>query len=280
MNPLRGWLLWWRVALAVAACTAAVLLNLRAWQVGRDAREMGLLGCYLAGAVVLGLAWLSVFGALRAEVSKENLRRGVSVADLLGLMATIPGCLGCYALWPAAALLMALLFVALALSKDFPGPDRKGALLRVGLASVLFLVTWYEIATITSRALHGLGERIDATVGEERLMAFAADAIASRRQARLGEAGEDRFLKQDEIPDDIHALIGHQPAWTRVDVRFEGGDPYVTISNNTQDAFRIEVRPSRTLHEPGVAFLAWCAQDTAGLQWRPGIYLDTAGNFR
>jgi hypothetical protein len=234
------------------------------------------------------------------------------MADVIACLLTVPGCLGCYALWPVALFVPVVLLLALLSSgKSAGGPDWR-LIRRAGVTGLLFVLTWYECATVKRQALHGFAERVESRVSEEQLFAWVGAVIAAEKKRPLavaavvglgsspGQGGlialpalsaggiqaerprhlPPGMLTRDEIPTFIHDLIGHFPETTRVEVRLDRGDPYVAVFNSSLEAFRITVRPSRRPHERSPFPPRWLIQELDGLQWRPGIFFDTAGNFR
>jgi hypothetical protein len=268
------------VAFPLGVCLGALLLNARAWHVGRDAPGHGLMPLYLGCLFLLLLAWLSVLLLFRAVTEKEK-PSGLTVADVIVLFLTMPACAGCYGLWPFVLLVWAFLFLAVALfagrkdanSRDWPLTRR------AGLTAVLFLLTWYHCATAKRQALHGFADRIEATVREDRLLDWAAEVMAGRKAGKDSDAS-GHFLERDEIPAFVHDLMGGVPQRTRVVVHVKGAGPHVSIATSAQESLRITVRPSRAPHQRGPFPPPWVFQESAGLPWRPGIYLDTLGNFR
>jgi hypothetical protein len=258
----------------IAVCAWALFAHQRAWQLGYAHPEVGLMGCLMAGAFALGLAWLSVYLKFRKAVRKE-ISAGLHVGDLLVGFLAMLGCIGCYPLWPVALCVMALYVLALT-SRTAGLEPRK--VRQAGLTCALFLLTWFECASLYPEALQGFAERLDKRVGEVRIMAWAEEVIAARKR-RKDAADGDPFLAREEIPEFAHDLMGGRPDKTRVEVRLWSGDSCVTIASTANHAFRVTIHTSRRPHEDGPP-ACWFSPGLTGLQWRPGIFLDTVGNFR
>jgi hypothetical protein len=182
--------------------------------------------------------------------------------------------------------------------------------LRAGIAAGLFAVTWYECAGVTRQAMLGLGARIEAHGGADKLLDWAAEVVAGRRQWRqllpvegatvVGLAasppGPDRLLTSSgwivaraelrahslapgEIPDWVDRLMGRFEGVRTVAVYAEpggyGGEPCVILfTGSSAYHFEIFLRPSRQRRD---LLPWWLGEGTTGLEWRPGILLETGG---
>jgi hypothetical protein len=269
------------IAFPLGVCLGASFVRAQAWRLGSRWPQNGYMPCYVWSFLLLMLAWLSVVWVFRAGVSRDK-PGGVTVADVLVCFLTVVGCIGCYPLWPIVLCLLTMVVVALVETrKGVLGPAWKPLAVRAAITGLLFVFTWYQCATTRRQALRGFAHRIETLVGEDRLLAWASEQIAAAKakQKKLPDANRND-LKPEEIPDFVHDLMGGVPARTRVVVQLDRPDPSVAIFNSSQEAFRVTVRPSRQLHEYADFPPHWWVQETAGVQWRPGIYLDTAGNFR
>lgn len=260
--------------LPLGVCLWAFFAHHMAWQLGYAHPEVGLMGCFLGSAFALGLAWLSVYLAFRRAVQKE-VSAGLHVGDLLVGFLTMFGCVGCYPLWPVALGVMTLYVLPLTSRTACLEPRR---VRQAGITAFLFLLTWFECATLYPEALQGFSERVEERVGEARLMAWAEEIIAARKLRKHAPDG-DPFLAREQIPEFAHDLLGGRLDKTRVEVRLWGGDPSVSIASTANHAFRVTIRPSRRPHEDGPP-ACWFGPGLTGLEWRPGIFLDTVGNFR
>jgi hypothetical protein len=312
---------WKGIVAALGVCLGAFLLNTRAWHVGYEGSATGLLGCHFLRCLLLLLAWVAVLATFNAAAGGEKPPAGTPTPARAAAFSAllIPACVGCYPMWPTVlALLLPALLVALMHFRRQSGPPADGAgtrraVLYVGLAAVLFTVTWYECAGVTRQALRGLGERIEAHGGSDKLLAWAAEVIAARQRREQalpleaptvvglaasppGPGGvltaaawvavraglDDRGLARGEIPDWVEQLMG----------RFEGvrsggvylrtrgvlygeDDPCVVLyAGSSAYHFEIFLRPSRHRRDPPAW---WFGEGTAGLEWRPGIFLETGG---
>src|SRR5205823_8648626 len=118
--------------------------------------------------------------ALASALRKEILA-GLTVADLLLMFLTMFGCVGCYPLWPVALGVMTLCIFMLA--SRTPGLDPR-RVRQAGVTAVLFLLTWFECASVYQVSLQGFAERVEERVGEAKLMAWAEELIAARKQRK------------------------------------------------------------------------------------------------
>lgn len=262
-------------------CLGALLLHARAWHRGYSNPELGvLMGCQGVSFFILLAAWVWVSIVLfTIQVKKEKSTDG-RLGTTTALFLTVSGCFGCYPLWPVVLFLVALLLMPLtSRRKDSLGPNWRIVVLRAGITALLFTLTWYLCATVKKQALHGFGERIEAMVGEDHLIGWATEVIAARQQGKPQDANTAP-LAREEVPNFIHDLMGGEPKRTHVEVHIDGKNAYVTVTNSAQEAFRITIRPSRVAHDPGSFLPHWWVKESAGFEWRPGIDLDTLGNFR
>src|SRR5262249_55604070 len=133
---------------------------------------------------------------------------------------------------------------------------------------LLFTLTWYLCAATTREALHGLGARVEATAGADRLRAWAGEVIATH------PPGQGRgALEPDEIPDFVGDLLGDNQGVRGVEVR-HGDDPSVDLfTGGSAYHFRIRVHPAGVSHD----LPPWWVGEWAGLESQPGIYLETEG---
>jgi hypothetical protein len=270
---------WYRVALTLGLCAAAFVFNARAWRLGYADPGKGFLPFLMGNFFLLALTWLSVFTAFRSErpIAPPS---GMQLGDVIVLVLTAPGCLGCYPLWPAVLLVMLLVRVGVVVhGRATLGPGWRLIALRAGIVSVLFLLTWYECATTRRQALRGFAARLEDRAREGQLLDWAAEVIEARKKEVLQGQPPGRPPPPVEAPDFVHELVGGSPEQTRVQVHVEAGDPYVSVYTSVQESFQITLRPSRAAHELGPP-ARWLGGEMAGIEWRPGIYLDLAGNFR
>ncbi len=298
---------WVPVVVACGLAAAAVPLYGAAWRTGYAANALGLLGCHFLRCVLLLLAAWTVVAAFKAAAGQERsaARRGLTVLEILVILTLLPGCVGCYSVWPAVLLTLAApLLLTLA---RHPGGADAGRLagpvaLRLGLVVLLFTCTWYLGASTTRQALRGLGARIEAGGGADRLLAWAAEVLKAHRQREqdlpafgaaavgwtaspgqgpylaaavfLAGAGErPGRLAPDELPGWVDDLLGRFQGVRQVDVEDQGYGPCVALrTGGSAYHFRIDVCPSQG-NRPA---LPWWLADDAG-QPRPGIYLSTEG---
>jgi hypothetical protein len=266
---------WAWVALALGVCLGAFFLQGRAWRVGYEANCFGLLGCQALRCLLLLLGCMTVVAAFRALAGKPGLAdaTGLTIPELAVIVLLLPGCVGLYPLWvivlPVLMLVLLLWTVALHFSEKGAHRPAGLAVVRAGLAVVLFTLTWYFCASTTRQALHGLGERLEAEGGADRFLAWAAEVIATHKDGQHGGR-----LTPDEIPDFVDDLMGPFQGVRSVGVE-SSGDPCVTLyTGGSAYHFVIRLRPSRARHGPW----SWWLGEVAGeLEWRPGIDLATEG---
>jgi hypothetical protein len=319
MHWKTAWKDWKGVTAALVVCLGAFLLNGRAWRVGYEGSATGLLGCHFLRLLLLLLAWAAVLATFNAAARREQpaAGRGVPLGAVICAFFLIPACVGCYPVWPVIlGLLVPPVLVGLFLARKKtipPGEDAgtRKALLQVGLATLLFTGTWYACADVTRQAMLGLGARIEAHGGSEKLLDWAADVIAARRRwqqalqvegatavglaaAPPGPGGlltasawvtarayADRpLIWYGEMPDWVEQLLGRFEGVRSAMVYPEpggygGADPCVILfTGSSAYHFQIFLRPSRKPRDPPL----WCfGEGTAGLEWRPGIVIETGG---
>jgi hypothetical protein len=272
MTWTSAWGGWKWTAGALGACLGAVVIDVAAWRSGYAANAFGLLGCHFLRFLLLLVAGLMLIQVFRAAARREKppAATGPTVLDVAALVLCFSGCLGCYPVWPVILLLLAcpLLVELLFFRKGNRPAEDKWVLLRVGLVVGLFTLTWYLCAATTREALRGLGARIEARVGADRLRAWAGEVIAAH------PPGQGRgALEPDEIPDFVVDLLGPFQGVRGAEVR-PGDDPSVDLfTGGSAYHFRIRVRPSRVSRD----LPPWWVGEGAGLESQPGIYLETEG---
>lgn len=284
-------------------CLGAFGIRALAWHAGNDADALRLLGCHLLRSIVLVLAWAMVATVLRAAARKEKPTAGTgfSFAETLTVLLLVPGCVGCFPAWP---IVLGFLTAQLLLTPLFAPPGDRPArtdIIRAGIAVVLFTFTWYLCATTTRQALRGLGERIDARGGSERLRAWAAEVLATHRQRErdrstlaatgvvlaaspqgpllaiaagsLATDADRGGLAPADIPPWVDDLLGRFQGIRSIGVENAGGEAYVALrTGGSAYHFRIQVCPTKAGDGPRPW---WIGDD--GSTWRPGIYLGTEG---
>jgi hypothetical protein len=254
---------WGPILAGAGLCAAAFGVNVWAWQAGRQASWVMLMQCHLLALLVMLLAWWMVFNALSAGWPvPPALSWGRHLLAWTGVLAIVAGCINLHPALPLVALVLPLFLGALIVRRHTLGPGWKGIVLRAALAVLLFEATWYECATKYWQAMLGLGERIEAHGGSERLMAWAKEVIAET------PPNGGRTMVANEVPDFVVDMTGRIPGWPWVHV-YNGDDPTVMIANGSGYGFLITVRPKQADEEapPGGVF---------EFHWRPGIDLGTA----
>jgi hypothetical protein len=246
--------------------------------------------CYSGTILILPVAWLSVLLLFKVRLRKDRPNQpgtkstGPTAAELIigtfAVFSVFFGCMGCYALWPGILLFVAgTISLAGLFQAKVAGGSAWWVVGRGVFTTLTFTLTWYFCATMPSAVMHGFGDRIEAQVGEDRLFTWASEMIAETKPGKEGPITREH-VKREEIPDFIHELMGNELERTRVDVVLTSNDSYVTIASSINQALQITVRPSRAPHERGPGPPQWLLRDAAGFEWRPGIYIDTLGNFR
>jgi hypothetical protein len=309
MNWKPLWNDWKWIVAGVGACAGAFLLNARAWQVGYGANALALLGCHFLRLVLLLFAWVIVVTVFRAALRKEKptAAGGVTILEAASALTIFLGCMGCYPVWPVVLLLTAPMFLGLVFFGKCPAEHKLSrlAVVRVGIAVGLFLLTWYLCATTTRQALRGLGERIEAKGGSEKLTAWATEVIAAHKQRErnlpiVGAAavglmaspqGQGPFvaasaliagsmgnrsgrLEPDEIPDWVDDLLGPFQGVRSVGVEDHGGEPCVALfTGGSAFHFRITVCPLHVRDDAP----PWWLGELAHFESHQGIYLETEG---
>ncbi|HMC89039.1 MAG TPA: hypothetical protein VKI17_05805, partial [Gemmataceae bacterium] len=298
----------YRLALPIVICLGAFLIRELAWRAGYSANALGLLGCHFWRTLLLLLAWHTVLAACKAVARKEmaSAPTGLSPLDLASTLLIVPGCAGCYPVWPVVLLLLSLrMFLARILRRSgvaSPGSLTEMTIPGVALTVLLFTVTWYLCASTTRQAFNGLSARIEAK-GPDRLMAWATDVIAAHKQrvqalpvvgatvvgltaspagnapllvasavitARAGEPGR---LARDEIPDWVDDLLGPFQGIRSMGIENLERDPCVALyTGGSAYHFAVRVCPSRVRRGTPPW---WAGED--GSDWWPGISLSTEG---
>jgi hypothetical protein len=261
---------WLRVVPALVVCLGGFFNYTRAWYVGNGASAIGLLGCHFLSLLLLILSWGSVVIVFRAEVSKEQLARNKATTFDAVILAFFigSGCMGCYPLWPAVLVLLATTFLyAMVFARTEDRLPRRAAL-RGGVALLLFALTWYFCASTSRQAYRGLGERIEARGGADRLRAWAEELIDECKQGKR----QPRF-DRTELPDWIDELLGPFQGVKGVFVYgADQDDPSVVLyTGGSAYHFQITVHPKRRERNPP---LWWFGSES---EWQPGIYLGIGG---
>ncbi len=134
--------------------------------------------------------------------------------------------------------------------------------LRATLSATLFMLAWYECANTAVQFLDGLGARIDATCGSERLIAWAKEMIAA------GPRNSHQMLKRDDLPEFILQLTNSPgPPWPTGRV-WRGDRATVSIIYGSGYGYGITICPSDA-ESGGVTV------PSERKAWRPGIWLGT-----
>jgi hypothetical protein len=271
MDWKRIWNDWKAPGAAVVLCLGAFFLNAGAWHAGYCASWSALGGCNFLRMLLLLLAWGAVFSVFEeaAPTDKPFPASAGSVLRNLGLVLLVPACFSCQFLWPVVLLLSLAGVLALRSVRNGAIPTvSKRTVVRFVFVSLLFPLTWYLCASTTRQALHGLGARIEDKGAEDQLRAWAAQVIAEVQQKKH-TAG----YTYDEVPDFLDDLMGRLPGWPWVHVNADAPEPYVQVANSSGYAFMITICPSCRAREP----VPWWIPEWTRLEWRPGIYLETAG---
>jgi hypothetical protein len=300
------WNDWKLIAVAAAMCLGAFLLYRGAWNIGYQANALSLLGWHMLRLLLLLFAWAFVVSWIRAATTngKPAAKPGLTVVEGVSVLSIFLGCMGCYPVWPAVLLLMAPLFATLIFSKTGPAGERltRSAILRAGVVVLLFLLTWYFCASTTRQAMRGLGDRIEAKVGADKLAAWAAEVVAAHklRQDALPIVGASvvglsaspqgpfltaaallatratyppHLLERDEIPDWVDDLLGPFQGIRSVIIEDSGYGPCVALRNGgSAFHFRISVCPTAVNRRSPL----WWFGESSGLE-QHGIYLETEG---
>jgi hypothetical protein len=255
-EPPKVWLV---ILLGGVACLAATGLRLLAWYDGTCGRYGWLM---LANVLRLGVVFLSY--ALLAEPAglaprEQATRRTRNLFAFACVGLTVLVCAGLPSLWPLVVVVpIAAIGVDLLANRNRPAGGWRAMLCRAGPALALFAVTWYQAASTTDSALLGLGERIDSTVGADRLLEWAKQEIDST------PSGKWRLLASKEAPEDVFELMGAHPGWPYIRV-VNDQERYVFVANGSGYGYGITLFPS---DEEGTSNRGW-------LKWRSGVFLGT-----
>jgi hypothetical protein len=308
MNWNTLWHDWKFIAVAAAMCLGAFLLYQGAWNIGYQANALGLLGWHFLRFVLLLFAWAVLVSGFRAAltIEKPAAKPGLKVWEGVSVLPIFLGCMGCYPMWPAVLLLMAPVYMALIFSKSGPTGERlsRSELLRAGVVVLLFLLTWYFCASTTRQAMRGLGDRIEAKCGADKLTAWAAEVVAAhqRRQQALPivaastvalaaspqghgtfapisvllatrTTNQSWYLEPYEIPDWVDDLLGTFQGVRSVMVEGSGDGLCVALrTGGSAFHFRISVCPSSNLRPSPL----WWFGERSELE-QHGIHLETEG---
>jgi hypothetical protein len=148
--------------------------------------------------------------------------------------------------------------------------------------------------------MHGLGARIEAEGGSDRLLAWATQTIADHKQREralpvagataVSLAGQSALngvsaliaaradedpgrMSQNEIPEWVDRLLGSYQGVRSVTVD-TGNEPCIRLfTGGSAYHFQIRVGPPRVGQRPP---LSW-AGTLDRVEWRPGIYFSTEG---
>jgi hypothetical protein len=258
------WQRWGPVAGGAALCGAAYLLNRLAWHAGYRADYATLLLYQLRRFLVLLLAWWAVFVAFTATAEGAERPAGGRLLRYAGGLFIVLGCMGVYPLWFIALFVLALwLAVTLVLRRRTLGPGWKVFALRAGVAVGLFVIVWYQCGRVTEQALYGLRERIEATGGSEKLLAWVAGEIAATPPR------SSRLMLANEAPGFVREMTGRIPGWPVVWVS-NTDPPSVAVANGSGYGYLIILRPT---DDPPGGSPAWLS---GTLRWRRGVYLGIA----
>jgi hypothetical protein len=242
----------------------AYLLPLVCWYDGRQGRYGLLLLCNLLRLLLLLIAFLMLPGAVGLGGKDKPPVRADRFALLsVACMALMfLACAGAASRWTAVLGAVATLLTVLVWyrQRHFV-PGGRPVLLRAVIAGAAFMFIWYQCASTTASALTGLGERLEATGGSERLRAWAAEVIAAT------PAGQWRHLRREEIPDFVDDLMGRIPGFPTVWV-YNMDQPCVVVANGSGYGYGVAVCPDG--QEPQVGF-----GGMVRTTWRPGIYFTT-----
>jgi hypothetical protein len=242
----RNWPGWSWLAGSLVCCAGAFLLNARAWRAGYEADLLWLYACYFLSLPLLFIAWC-LFVAPFAPTDLEGASRqpGSAVLPVLGFGVAFAGacCVISHDLWFIVLPLVTLVLLGLISSARLrQEPAWKAIALRGTLSAILFILTWYECATTTVRFLDGLGARIEATCGSERLLVWAKEMIAA------GPPGSQQMLNRDDLPEFILQLTNSSgPPWPTVRV-WRGERATVSIIWGSGHGYAIGICPA--LAEP------------------------------
>ena len=240
--------------------TTAAGLRLLAWYDGTRGRY-GLL--MLANMLRLVVTYLSYsFAVWSVALQPEERPAGLKRLHLfVCLVMVVLACAGFPMLWPGILVAVTVLFAIEVLrSGARQTVGLRPMLPRVCLAVTLFAMTWYLCVGTTVSAMRGLGERIDTTIGADRLRAWAKEQIDNT------PASKSKHLSWEEVPQDIFDLLGSAPGWPFVWV-VRDNQPHVFLANGSGYGYAITIYPYDESES---------AASVGGLTWRPGIVLSTA----
>jgi hypothetical protein len=251
--------LWQILLLGVAACLAASALRWLAWYDGTRGRYGLLMLANLLRLGVVFLAYALVVGSVSLQPDESATRLGRSLFSISCSVLLFLVCAGFPLLWPVALVLPAVVLGILFFrQRDLLAGGIKPVLWRACLSIALFVVTWYQAASTTRSALLGLGERIDSTIGADRLLDWAKKEIEST------PPGKWRTLPPDERPEDVIELMGVGGTWPLVRVT-NAEERFVFLANGSGYGYGITIYP----------FDVEETENRGWIRWSPGIYLDT-----
>lgn len=304
------WNDWKLIMLACVVNLGAFLLNMRAWHAGYNASALGLLGCHFLSFLLLlvsGGTVIAIFDAVARKAKPAT--RGVRVLDVAVLCLFFAGCCGLYFVWPVVLVLLAsLLFTALIFSSTNAGSheDRptRSVIACAGTCLLLSTLTWYYCASNTRQGLRGLGARIQAKGGADKLKVWATEVLAAHKQHEqnlplvcamgvgltasplgqgpllaasafaAGKVGEtESVIAREDLPVWIDDLLGPFEGVRSVGVNTRNDSCVFLYTGGSAYHFQIRVCPS---HDSG-GQPPWWLGEVAGLEWRPGIHLSTQG---
>ena len=251
--------LWLVTLLGALFCATAAGLRLLAWYDGTRGRYGLLILANVLRLVVITLSYsLAVWSvALQPEERRAGLKRLHLFACLV---MVVLACAGFPMLWPGILVAVTALFAIEVLrSGARRAVGLRSMLPRACLAVTLFTMTWYLCAGTTVSALRGLGERIDATIGADRLRVWAEYQIDTT------SPNTRKHISWDDVPQDIFDLLGRAPGWPFVWV-VRDNHPHVFLANGSGYGYAITIYPYDESDS---------AASVGGLTWRPGIVLST-----
>jgi hypothetical protein len=241
-------------------CAAAAGLRLLAWYDGTQGRY-GLL--MLANVLRLPVVYLTyAFALWSVDLLPQERSAGLKQLHLFVCLALVVlACAGFPLLWPGVLVAVTILIsIEVGRIAARRALGLRPVLLRAFLGVAMFTLTWYLSTGTTFTALRGLGERIDATVGADRLRAWAKEQIDKT------PADKFKHLSLDEVPEDIFDLMGSIPGWPFVLV-VRDNQPHVFLANGSGYGYSITIYPYDESESNA---------SVAGLTWRPGIVLSIA----
>jgi hypothetical protein len=252
--------LWQVVLLGAAVCAAVSALRLLAWYDGTRGRYGLLMLANLLRLGVVLFAYCLVLWAVGAETRERPAMNRLNLLSITCAVVILLVCAGIPTLWPVPlGVLTITLAVQLARDRTLLAPGWKPVLLRASLGVALFMFIWYQGASTTNSALRGLGERIEATVGSERLREWA------KQQIEGVPPGQNNTLRWDEVPEDVFDMMGNIRGWPLVRV-VHSDERSVTLANGSGYGYGVSIYP----YDEGEP-----TRHALGLRWRPGIFLST-----